>query len=289
MKISPVSNLVFKDRQIEEFGESLIIDPKAGQLDENKYWLFADKQAQLNKALLLIQAIPADFEVPFQYYVELDDPKSPVAFEIREVKDLIRNEETTRAIGYKDGSYKTFLSDGKEGFVRVVKNERGITTTYHPEENWAGISSVEFYETGELKSIMYKTDFYEDIEVKPSKFGKTKLARLFGNKPTHPIDIHFHKNGNVALETYVHRITDPRTQDWDSFLFRKHFSEDETLSNLDLHYHNHAFGCHWDNNTDLSKTMDKEPDFIKKPYNWRARVPQELQEIIDENKKIMEG
>ena len=92
MKITPVSNLVFKDRQIEEFGETIIIDPKAGQLDENKYWLFADKQAQLNKVLLLAQITP-ELESPHQYCIESNDPESDVAFTIKEVKDLIRDIE----------------------------------------------------------------------------------------------------------------------------------------------------------------------------------------------------
>ena len=36
MKISSVSNVSFKDRQIEEFGETIITSPKTTQLDENK-------------------------------------------------------------------------------------------------------------------------------------------------------------------------------------------------------------------------------------------------------------
>ncbi len=284
MRISAINNINFKDRQIEEFGEIIVTSPKTSQLDENKYWLFANKQAQMNKALLLAQITPDEFEAPFQYCTESNNPESDVAFTIKEVKDLIRNIEITRAIGYKNGSLTTH--SGWYGAIdqELIKDDNGLVQKWR-FNNWAGIKSATFYPTGELNTI----EFGPNYETIPAVDDLSSFDYLLENQELKPDTIHFYKNGNVAQEIYVNKMVDSKDNYAGSITLIKGYDKNSgKLINLQVHYE--QLPPHGDEYKyvvkDYSNNIHWQPEHVTRPFDWKSMIPDELQEVIDENLRI---
>ncbi len=284
MKISAINSVSFKDRQIEEFGETIITSPKTSQLDENKYWLFANKQAQMNKALLLMRIAPDESSTPFQYCIESNDPESDVSYAIKEVKDLTRNIEVTRAIGYKNGSLETH--SGWYGMVDQMqyKNDQGLTLAWR-FKNWAGIDDATFYPTGELQCIRFgiNREYIKDRDnIIPQDF-------ILNSKNNKPAAIHFYKNGNISQELYSTELIDSKGKSAGTITTDKLFDEESgKLAKLIIQYHkpfSHVDEYEY-KEFDLTSSIDKLPHSTVAPFDWQSMIPDELQEVIDENLRI---
>jgi len=283
MRVSAINNISFKDRQIEEFGETIITSPKTTPLDENKYWLFANKQAQMNKALLLAKISP-ELEIPNQYYIESNDPESDVAFTIKEVKDAIRDIEVTRATGFKNGSLYTY--SGWYGAIdqELIKDEDGLTLKWK-FNNWAGIKSATFYPTGELRNI----EFGPNYETIPALDDESSFDYLLERQELKPDTIYFYKNGNVSQEIYVNKMVDAKDNYAGSItLIKGYDKESEKLTSLQVHYE--QLPPHEDEYKyvvkDYSNNIHWQPEYVTRPYDWQSMIPDELKEVIDENKRI---
>lgn len=280
MKISSVGNVNFKDRQIEEFGETIITSPKTTQLDENKYWLFANKQAQMNRALVLAQIAPK--EDGLYQYTPCIYSQRDIDFEIRKARRGECGE--VQATVYKDGSLKTYKGYREVVDQELVKNNQGLVEKWS-FNNWAQVKPALFYPTGELMSLKFNS------ETGLINVNDSQLPFYFLENPENkPKYVYFYPNGNVSQEIYEIIYTENEEENVvRNVSLTKEFDE-ETGKLVDLKVKCTTIPL----DTFKSKTtresysdrIDTLPEYVTQPFDWKSAIPDELQEVIDENKRI---